>query len=79
MMTSILINAPNGCCFARQVEKLVKGMPVNLIEHLGQRIADELISTHRLIKGVEIQIRKPHVAIPGMQASSVGEMISFAS
>lgn len=58
-----------------QVKKIVEGEPANLVEHVAERIAKEVLEHHLLAEGIEVSIRKPNVSISGMMAASVGERL----
>ena len=45
------------------VAAIIAGPPVRLLEHLAQRIAERVLA-ERHVDGVEVTVRKPHVAIP---------------
>ena len=47
---------------ARQVEKIVGGTPVDLIETLAVRLADACLA-HRGVTAVEVAVHKPHAPI----------------
>ncbi|GMH34089.1 hypothetical protein BSKO_01923 [Bryopsis sp. KO-2023] len=59
----------------KQVRQIMEGDPVNLIEHLAERIAQDILKEHARVKEVEVEVRKPQCAIPGMHASHVGVAI----
>ena len=47
---------------ARQVERIVAGPPVDLIESLAVRLADACLA-HQGVQAVEIAVHKPHAPI----------------
>jgi dihydroneopterin aldolase len=47
---------------ARQVEAIVAGTPVDLIETLAVRIADACLA-HRVVQAVDVAVHKPHAPI----------------
>lgn len=48
---------------AERIAAIVSGAPVNLLETLAQRIADELLS-HDIVRMVTVTVHKPQAPIP---------------
>lgn len=48
---------------AERVVELVGGEPLNLIESLAARIADDLLTTHGLVQTATVTVHKPHAPI----------------
>lgn len=47
----------------------MEGPPSQLLEHVAQTTADEIMQGHTSVRGVTLEIQKPHVAIPGVVSS----------
>ena len=54
----------------------MEGKPSLLIETVAENIARKVLSNHRMVLGVRVAVRKPHVAIAGM-FDSMGRLLSF--
>jgi len=48
------------------IREVVEGKPSLLIETVAENIAKKVLSNHRMVLGVRVAVRKPHVAIAGM-------------
>lgn len=48
---------------AERIVELVGGEPLNLIEALAARIADDLLITHEMVRMVAVTVHKPHAPI----------------
>jgi len=48
---------------AERIVELVGGEPLNLIEALAARIADDLLITHEIVRMVAVTVHKPHAPI----------------
>lgn len=48
---------------AERIVELVGGEPLNLIEALAARIADDLLKTHEIVRMVAVTVHKPHAPI----------------
>lgn len=54
---------------ADAIAQIVSGPPVNLLEHLAQRIADRVLD-EPIVDAVTVTVHKPHVAIPHVVSES---------
>ncbi|MBI2684445.1 MAG: dihydroneopterin aldolase [Actinobacteria bacterium] len=54
---------------ADAIVEIVSGPPVNLLEHLAQRIADRVLQ-EPIAYAVTVTVHKPHVAIPHVVAET---------
>jgi|HigsolmetaAR202D_1030399.scaffolds.fasta_scaffold00084_3 dihydroneopterin aldolase len=54
-----------------QVQKIIEGEPVHLIETLAERIASTILNQHEQVFSVRVKVAKPHVrlSVPGVVAS----------
>jgi len=48
------------------IKEVVEGKPSLLIESVAENIARKVLSNHRMVVGIRVAVRKPHVAIAGM-------------
>lgn len=49
---------------AERIVAVVEGAPVNLLERLAARIADDLLTTYPLLNLVQVTVHKPEAPIP---------------
>ena len=54
-----------------QVQKIVEGQPVHLIETLAERIASTILNHHEQVFSIRVKVAKPHVrlSVTGVVAS----------
>ncbi|MBN9645091.1 dihydroneopterin aldolase [Corynebacterium mendelii] len=45
-------------------EKIVSAQPVNLIETVAARIADDVLATYQMLHAVEVTVHKPQAPLP---------------
>jgi len=64
--------------FCSNIKEVVEGKPSLLIESVAENIARKVLSNHRMVVGIRVAVRKPHVAIAGM-FDSMGESPSGPS
>eukprot|EP00873_Tetraselmis_striata_P041036 jgi/Tetstr1/461300/TSEL_006427.t1 len=60
-----------------QIKSIMEGPPSQLLEHVAQTTADEIMQAHTSVRGVTLEIQKPHVAIPGVVSSLGIEITRF--
>ena len=51
-----------------KIKTIVEGKPHKLVETLAERIAGAILA-ERKVDSVQVQVRKPHVAVPGVVES----------
>ncbi len=54
----------------RAVREIMEGEPVNLLEHLGERICQSVLSLNPRIRAVEVAISKPSAPVAGVLAGA---------
>ena len=47
----------------------MEGQPHKLLESVAERLVQELLADYHLIQGLRLNIKKPHVAVPGVVES----------
>lgn len=50
----------------RNIRDVVEGKPSLLIESVAENIARKVLNSHRMVVGIRVAVRKPHVAIAGI-------------
>ena len=60
--TDAIADTVDYAAVSEAVAAIVAGPPVQLLEHLAQRIAERVLA-ERHVDAVEVTVRKPHVAI----------------
>ena len=56
----------------RHIKTVMEGRPHKLLESVASRLADEILSDYHQVQGLQLHIKKPHVAVTGV-LESLGE------
>lgn len=63
-LTDNLKHTVNYASIYKDIEKVMKGPSLNLIEHLAETICFKILEGYPLIKKIQISIRKPEAPLP---------------
>ncbi len=50
----------------------MEGRPHKLLESVADRLANEILNDYHMVQGLQLHLKKPHVAVPGV-VESLGE------
>ena len=57
----------------RHIKTVMEGRPHKLLESVADRLVTEILNDYHMVQGLQLQIQKPHVAVPGV-VQSLGEL-----
>ena len=57
---------------SRHIKTVMEGRPHKLLESVADRLVTEILNDYHMVQGLQLQIQKPHVAVPGV-VQSLGE------
>ncbi|KAL0022155.1 hypothetical protein WJX77_000639 [Trebouxia sp. C0004] len=53
----------------RHIKTVMEGRPHKLLESVADRLADEILNDYHMVQGLQLHLKKPHVAVPGVVES----------
>ena len=53
----------------RHIKTVIEGRPHKLLESVADRLANEILNEYHQIQGLQLHIKKPHVAVTGVVES----------
>ena len=59
-------------CLGRHIKTVMEGRPHKLLESVADRLANEILNDYHMVQGLQLHLKKPHVAVPGV-VESLGE------
>lgn len=54
---------------SRHIKTVVEGRPHKLLESVADRLANEILNDYHQVQGLQLHIKKPHVAVSGVVES----------
>lgn len=54
---------------SRHIKTVVEGRPHKLLESVADRLANEILNDYHQVQGMQLHIKKPHVAVSGVVES----------
>lgn len=55
----------------------MEGRPHKLLESVADRLVNEILNDYHMVQGLQVYIKKPHVAVTGV-VESLGKHLCFA-
>lgn len=53
----------------RHIKIVIEGRPHKLLESVAERLANEILNDYQQVQGLQLHIKKPHVAVTGVLES----------
>ena len=53
----------------RHIKTVIEGQPHKLLESVAERLANEILNDYHQVQGLQIHLKKPHVAVTGVLES----------
>lgn len=53
----------------RHIKTVIEGRPHKLLESVAERLANEILNDYHQVQGLQLHIKKPHVAVTGVLES----------
>ena len=68
----IFFDGVNDPC--RHIKTVMEGQPHKLLESVAERLASEIMNEYHQVQGLQLHIKKPHVAVTGV-VESLGKTV----
>ncbi len=54
----------------------MEGQPHKLLESVADRLVNEILNDYHMVQGLQLRVKKPHVAVPGVVESLGKHLLS---